>query len=105
MNSNVTVRGEGSLSIGYREGASANINAHPAEIMGNYATDTADEAFAESGNFTLESGALTINGGGSIGQGSLTVSNRIAVCGGRLQTYGRWLACIPSTEISSFRAA
>ena len=87
--SNVTVRGEGSLSIGYREGASANINAHPAEIMGNYATDTADEAFAESGNFTLESGALTINGVGSIGQGSLTVSNRIAVCGGRLQTYGQ----------------
>lgn len=86
---NVTVTGGGSLTVEYRSEGQANLDAHPVEVMGDYDVGPNGEAFAQSGNFELKSGALFLNGVGAVGQGCLTVSNRIEVSGGLLQTYGQ----------------
>lgn len=88
--SNVTVTGDGSLVVGYRDGTeTVNLDAYPMEVMANNDILVDEDAYAESGNFKMISGTLSLNGLGGVGQGSLDVSNRIEVVGGILQTYGQ----------------
>ena len=87
--SNVTVTGDGSLSVGFRSESVKNLNAYPMEVIADNDVPTDDAAYAGSGNFELKSGTLTLNGKGGTGQGCLTVNNRIAVSGGTLQTLGQ----------------
>ena len=71
--SNVTVTGDGSLSVGFRSESTKNLNAYPMEVIADNDVPT----------------TLTLNGKGGTGQGCLTVNNRIAVSGGTLQTLGQ----------------
>lgn len=87
---NVTVTGDGSLAVGYKDTEEAdNWNSYPMAVMANNDISVDDEAYTESGNFELKSGTLSLSGLGGIGQGSLTVNNQIKVSGGLLQTYGQ----------------
>lgn len=82
--SNLTVQGEGSVWIGYKEETSGNLNAYPMDVLEKSGAET-----DESGNFTLESGTLTLNAVGSIGRGCLTVNHKIEIRGGELKTNGQ----------------
>ena len=86
--SNVTVTGDGSLSVGFRDESVKNRDAYPMEVFADNAVPVGDASYAESGNFELKSGTLALNGKGGTGQGCLTANNRIAVSGGTLQTNG-----------------
>lgn len=87
--SNVTVTGDGSLSVGFRDESVKNRNAYPMEVIADKDVPVGDASYAESGNFELKSGTLALNGKGGTGQGCLSVNNRIAVSGGALQTNGQ----------------
>ena len=86
--SNVTVVGDGSLSVSHESEETKNRNAIPMKVNADNDIMTDDEKYGESGNFYLESGSLVLNGSGSVGEGCITVSNAINVSGGSLQTYG-----------------
>ncbi len=82
--SNLTVKGEGSVWIGYKEETSRNRNAYPMDVLEKSGAET-----DESGNFTLESGTLTLNAVGSTKRGCLTVNHKIEIRGGELKTNGQ----------------
>ncbi len=89
--SNVTVRGEGSLTIAFEDTAEVTTNSTKLiEVIGNYdvLNGFAEGTFADSGNFTLESGTLVLKADkGTFGNGCLTVSNTVSVKGGSLSTF------------------
>lgn len=81
--SNVTVVGDGSLSVSHESEETKNWNAIPMKVNADNDIMTDDEKYGESGNFYLESGSLVLNGNGSVGEGCITVSNAINVSGGQ----------------------
>lgn len=52
--SNVTVTGDGSLSVGFRSESTKNLNAYPMEVIADNDVPTDDAAYAGSGNFDLK---------------------------------------------------
>lgn len=90
--SNLTVKGEGSVRVGYKEETSGNRNAFPMDVLEKSGAET-----DESGNFTLESGTLTLNAVGSTKRGCLTVNHKIEIRGGELKTNGQ-MAGVYSTH-------
>ena len=84
---NVTVSGEGSLNICYKNDSSQNFNATPFHVCGNYAVS--GSSFADTGNLTVESGSIIISAKGSSGSGAVTANNDITIKGGSITTEGR----------------
>lgn len=86
--SNVTVTGSGSLTIGYEQADTYNFNANPIEVMGDYdvLNGRTEGVYTDSGNFYMQSGTLMLKNGRSSGLGSLTAHNDIVISGGNVIT-------------------
>ena len=88
-NSNVTVKGDGTLTIGYKGGSVINFNTEPINVIADNDIKPEDPSYSLRGNLVIESGTLVVHGEGAIGCGCVTVSNGIEINGGQLRTYGQ----------------
>ena len=85
---NMTIKGSGSLSMGFQENEFAN-SIQAIDVMSDYDVFENKEEYEKGGNFTIESGALNFDLTNSISSVGINASNNIQIDGGNITGIGQ----------------